>query len=173
MTPLAVAAERSTLSTPIPARPTTLSCLARSSSFAVTLVAERMASPSNSPMISASWSLSRLGLTTVSMPRSAKICTAAGESLSEMRTRGAMAASRCLAQRVLALRERPIEPGGEPLDVGGLDGRAAPDAQAGRRVAIERDIIGDAFFLERRRHAAGEGCPRIERQRRDRRIDHL
>src|ERR1043166_5437988 len=164
MTPLAVAAERSTLSTPIPARPTTLSCLARSSSFAVTLVAERMASPSNSPMISASWSLSRLGLTTVSTPRSAKICTAAGESLSEMRTRGAMAASRRFAQCVLALRERPIEPRGERLDVGGLDGRAAPYAQARRRVAIESDVVGDAFLLERRRHATGEGRLCVDRQ---------
>ena len=46
ITPRAVAAGISTLSTPMPARPTTFNFFARSSSFAVTLVAERMASPS-------------------------------------------------------------------------------------------------------------------------------
>ena len=46
MTPRAVAAGMSTLSTPMPARPTTFSFVARSSSLAVTLVAERMARPS-------------------------------------------------------------------------------------------------------------------------------
>ena len=46
ITPLAVAAGMSTLSTPMPARPTTFSFLACSSSLAVTLVAERIARPS-------------------------------------------------------------------------------------------------------------------------------
>ena len=46
ITPRAVAAGMSTLSTPMPARPTTFSFVARSSSLAVTLVLERMASPS-------------------------------------------------------------------------------------------------------------------------------
>ncbi len=46
MTPRAVAAGMSTLSTPMPARPTTFSFVARSSSLAVTLVLERMARPS-------------------------------------------------------------------------------------------------------------------------------
>ena len=79
MTPLAVAAGMSTLSTPMPARPMTFSLVARSSSFAVTLVAERIASPSKSPIISASFSLSgpSFGWNTVSMPRSLKIWTAA------------------------------------------------------------------------------------------------
>ena len=92
ITPLAVAAGMSTLSTPMPARPTTFSLVARSSSFAVTLVAERIASPSKSPIISASFSLSgpSLGWNTVSMPRSLKIWTAASERASEMRTLGAM-----------------------------------------------------------------------------------
>ena len=44
--PRAVAASMSILSTPVPARPTTLRRLARSSSSALTLVAERMARPS-------------------------------------------------------------------------------------------------------------------------------
>ena len=44
--PRAVAAGMSTLSTPIPARPTTFRLVAASSRSAVTLVAERIASPS-------------------------------------------------------------------------------------------------------------------------------
>ena len=39
----------------------------------------------------------------------------------------------------------PVEPGPERLDVGGVDGRAAPDAQARRRVAIAGDVVGGAF----------------------------
>lgn len=46
MMPRAVAAGISTLSTPMPARPITLSFVAASSSLAVALVAERMARPS-------------------------------------------------------------------------------------------------------------------------------
>jgi hypothetical protein len=46
MMPLAVAAGISTLSTPMPARPITLSFVALSMIFAVALVAERIASPS-------------------------------------------------------------------------------------------------------------------------------
>ena len=46
MTPLAVAALTSMLSTPMPARPITRSLLAAASTFSVTLVAERTARPS-------------------------------------------------------------------------------------------------------------------------------
>ena len=98
MMPRAVAAGISTLSTPMPARPITLRRVAPASSFAVTLVAERMARPSKSPMIAASLSLSlpRLGWKSTSTPRSLKICTAAGDSASEMRTRGAMGIPRII-----------------------------------------------------------------------------
>jgi hypothetical protein len=91
ITPCAVAAGISTLSTPMPARPTTLSLLARSSSFGVTFVAERMARPSYAPITSASLSLSlpRLASKVTSMPRSLKIWMAAGERASEIRTLGA------------------------------------------------------------------------------------
>ena len=58
MMPRREAAGMSTLSTPMPARPTTLRLVAASISFSVTLVAERIASPSYWPMISASLSLS-------------------------------------------------------------------------------------------------------------------
>jgi hypothetical protein len=42
----------------------------------------------------------------------------------------------------------PVEPGPERLDVGGVDGRAAPDAQARRGVAVAGDVEGGAFLLE-------------------------
>src|SRR6185503_4172482 len=53
-------------------------------------------------MISASLSLSlpRLGRKSTSMPRSLKICTAAGDSASEMRTFGAMTRSLLASQVV-------------------------------------------------------------------------
>ena len=90
MMPRAVAAGISTLSTPMPARPITLRPLACSRSLAVTLVAERMARPSKPSIAAASLSLSlpRLGWKSTSTPRSLKIWTAAGDSASEIRTRG-------------------------------------------------------------------------------------
>ena len=57
MMPRAVAAGMSTLSTPMPARPMTLSFFAFSRIFGVTLVAERMARPSKSPISAASFLL--------------------------------------------------------------------------------------------------------------------
>src|SRR4029079_16127641 len=95
MMPLAVAAGISTLSTPMPARPITFRFFAFSRIFGVTFVAERIARPSKSPMISASFSLSApsFGWKSTSTPRSLKICTAAGERASEMRTRGAIGIS--------------------------------------------------------------------------------
>jgi hypothetical protein len=93
MMPLAVAAGMSTLSTPMPARPITLRLFAFSKIFGVTLVAERIARPSKLPTTSASFSLSApsFGWKSTSTPRSLKICTAAGERASEMRTLGGMA----------------------------------------------------------------------------------
>src|ERR1051325_7928627 len=90
ITPLAVAAGMSTLSTPMPARPITFRFLAFSRIFGDTLVAERMARPSKWPTSSASLSLSlpRFGWKSTSVPRSLKICTAAGESASEISTLG-------------------------------------------------------------------------------------
>ena len=76
MMPAAVAAGMSTLSTPMPARPITRSRpFAAAITFGVTLVAERMASPSYSPTIFASRSLSEpsSGWKSTSMPRSRKI----------------------------------------------------------------------------------------------------
>src|SRR5580700_10402446 len=159
MMPRAVAAGMSTLSTPMPARPITLRLLARSSIFAVTLVAERIARPSKPLMVSASLSLSlpRLGWKSTSMPRSLKIATAASDKASEMRTFGAMTTSRGLRQGILGLGVSPIEPQRQRLDIGALDRRAAPDAQSRRRVAVCVDVIGDGLLVERASDAFDEG----------------
>src|SRR5262245_7646173 len=189
ITPLAVAAGMSTLSTPMPARPMTFRRFAFSRTLGVTLVAERMARPSKSPITCASCSLSApsLGWKSTVIPRSLKICTAAGESASEMRTLGDMAASdfvtfrfsasarsqvravairrylspgcrvarrhgwrgsRRFRQRVLTLGKGPIEPQRERLDISALHGRAAPDAQTRRRIAVGIDIVGNALLLQ-------------------------
>ena len=58
---------------------------------------------------------------------------------------------RRLGERVLAVGEGPVEPVRQRFDVGTLDGRAAPDAQARRRVAVGADVVGDALLLERGR----------------------
>ena len=81
-------------------------------------------------------------------------------------------ASRRLRQRVPALGEGPVEPQRQRLDIGALDGRAAPDAQAGRRIAVGIDVIGDALLLqrggnaldERRLRLGRQACPRPDRR---------
>ncbi len=95
MTPARLAAGMSTLSTPMPARPITLRFLAAARTFSVTFVAERMARPSTSftASRSASLSLPRFGSKRTSTPRSRKICTAASDSASEMRTTGLVLAA--------------------------------------------------------------------------------
>src|SRR5262245_49483228 len=199
MMPLAVAAGMSTLSTPMPARPITLRRFARSKTLGVTLVAERTARPSKLPMTSASFSLSApsFGWKSTSTPRSLKICTAAGESASEIRTLGRMlrplllsssakaglacathdrswcGTSRRLRQRVLGLGEGPVEPQGERLDIGALHRRAAPDAQARRRITIRVDVVGDALFLQRGGDALDERRLRLGGKFSHRRIDDL
>ena len=94
MMPRAVAAGMSTLSTPMPARPMTFSFvgllehlgrhLGRRADREAVIVADDAGEL---------LSLSRPGLTSTSTPRSLKISTAAGESLSEMSTRGVMVKS--------------------------------------------------------------------------------
>src|SRR6266481_933118 len=53
--------------------------------------------------------------------------------------------SRRLRQRGPGLGERPVDPLGQQRDVLCLDGGAAPDAQARRRIAIMREIVPGAF----------------------------
>src|SRR5215471_3591344 len=188
MMPLPVAAGISTLSTPMPARPITLRRAAFSRILAVTLVAERTARPSNSPMISArrALSLPRLGWKSTSTPRSLKIWTAAEESASEMRTRGVIGvALHCietgrsrrrlrrrgrgrsgrLRHRVLGFGERPVEPLRQGLDVAGIHRRAAPDAQARRGIAVMGEIVAGALLLHGGREALCEGGLGVEWQR--------
>src|SRR5690348_14130565 len=194
MMPFCVAAGISTLSTPMPARPMTFRFLAFSRTFGVTLVAERIARPSNCPISSASLSLSApsFGWKSTSTPRSLKICTAAGERASEISTLGAMRAFRkiCdgkkrrrvarrraksggLGKRFLRLGEGPVEPLRQRLDVARLDRGAAPDAQPRRGVAIGVDVVGDALLLEDRAEILHEGRLRFRRQLLDLGIDHL
>src|SRR5580658_9464056 len=174
MIPRAVAAAISTLSTPMPARPITLRLFACSSILAVTLVAERMASPSKPLMAAASLSLSlpRLGWKSTSTPRSLKMATAAGDSASEIRTLGAIGL-RSLRQRGLGLGVGPVEPQRQRLDVAALHGRAAPHPQTRRRIAIGVDVVGYGLFLERGGDAFDEGGLRVCGKPRYRRIDHF
>ena len=86
--PRAVAAGMSTLSTPMPARPTTFSFSAAAMISAVTLVAERMARPSKAPMQAFSSSGVMPGFTSTSTPRSRKISAARALNLSEINTFG-------------------------------------------------------------------------------------
>src|SRR5262249_2590313 len=111
MTPRAVAAGMSTLSTPMPARPITFRLFASPRILDVTLVAERIASPSK-PLIAAasrSLSLPSLGWKSTWTPRSLKICTAAGESASEMRTLGAMGRCSCRLANSRIASAQPAE----------------------------------------------------------------
>src|SRR5271170_6965271 len=162
-------------------------------------------------MILASSSLSRPGLTSTSTPRSLKMATAAGESLSEMRTRevmglmtlgwraalrplgidgsgsdskraaavlpqarsGSIRRSRCLGQLALLDSEGVIEPVGQRLDIGGFDCRAAPDAQAGRRIAIRPDVECDLLLLEKGSQRLRKRGLAIGGKGGDRRIDDL
>src|SRR2546423_15192311 len=94
-------------------------------------------------MILISSSLERPVFTSVSMPRSLKMATAAGDNLSEIRTLGMTTST------VLHLREGPIEPGRERFDIGCFHGGAAPDAQALRRRAIAADVEGGVFLLQK------------------------
>src|SRR4051812_26001704 len=108
-------------------------------------------------------SLERPGFTSACTPRSSKMRTAAGDSLSAMRTRGAMGRIPCVETRRCGFRarrgegvetrsgrglqggegfaERPVEPGGQGLQVGAVDRGPAPDAQPRRSVAVGADVI--------------------------------
>src|SRR5262245_16685864 len=125
-------------------------------------------------MISASLSLSlpRAGWKSTSTPRSLKICTAADERASEMRTLG-MTASRCLGQCGFGFRESPIQPRGQRLDVATLHCRATPAAQAGRCSPAEGATVGDASLFEQTGQGLGERRLVIAGEPRNRRVDDL
>src|SRR5690349_219702 len=70
-------------------------------------------------------------------------------------------------------RESVVEPGGERLDVGGLDGRAAPDAQAGRSVTVRTDVEGDLLPFEQTCNSLCERGLPVGGKRGDCGIDNL
>src|SRR5690606_16152593 len=74
-----------------------------------------------------------------------------------LKTLSVKRSGRLLKRRLLA-GEGPVEPWQQRLDAGGLDRGSAPDAQAGRGVAVVADVEGDALPVERRDEALGEGC---------------
>ena len=58
--------------------------------------------------------------------------------------------------------EGVLDPGEERLEVGRVDGRAAPDAQARRRVAVRTDVVPEARAgLEPNFHVAAPASPRV------------
>ena len=87
-TPRLVAAAMSTLSTPIPARPTTFKLSAAARTASVTLVAERIANPSYAPMMACNSSADRPVLTSASTPCAANTSTAFWLNLSLISTFG-------------------------------------------------------------------------------------
>src|SRR5690606_38759618 len=130
-------------------------------------------------MISASFSLSlpSFGWKSTSTPRSRKIWTAVSDSSSDTSTRGATIgllqsvrwdevkggsarkakpvarSGRSLGKAGFLGLEGPGKPGHQRLEIRGLDRCTRPDAQAGRRIAISADVIGDTLLVEKRDHA--------------------
>src|SRR5690348_7397305 len=64
--------------------------------------------------------------------------------------------SRRLGERCFGFGEGPVEPGRERLDVGRLDGRAAPDTQARRRIAVMTEVETGTFLFEQAGELLGE-----------------
>src|SRR6201995_1725853 len=83
------------------------------------------------------------GLSSASMPRSLKMASAAGESLSAIRTLGMSGA--------FHLSPGPVEPGNESLDVGAFHRGAAPDAKARRGRTVMAGVQRHAFPVEQGR----------------------
>src|SRR3954469_6152003 len=100
----------------------------------------------------------RPGLRSTSRPRRRKMSTAAGDSLSLIRTLGMrtlVVQIECRFPPPLGgelggggllenLRVRPLQPRQQGLDVCGLNGCATPDTQPRGRIAIRTDIEGHA-----------------------------
>src|SRR6476620_8026406 len=78
-----------------------------------------------------------------------------------------------LGERRLLHRVRPVEPIGQDAEVRRLDGRAGPDAEMRRRVAMEVDVVGDAFLVQARGDVLEERLLRLFVEASDLRIDDL
>src|SRR5437763_2248296 len=90
-------------------------------------------------MIPFSSSGERPGFSSTSMPRWRKIAAARGSILSAIKTLTGSATGRL---------PRPVEPRPERFDVRRVDGCPAPDAKAGRRIAIGGDVVGGVLAFE-------------------------
>src|SRR4051812_694326 len=112
-------------------------------------------------MISRNSADDRPGRTSASMPRVRKISTAAGESLSLIRTLGmvSLLGGSSGREEGRGLSEGPVEPGQQRFDIGGFDGGAAPNSQSGGCVAIRGDVVRDALRFEQRGQPFG--CVRL------------
>src|SRR5580704_6005627 len=62
---------------------------------------------------------------------------------------------------VLLLLPGPVEPWQQRLDIAPLDGRAGPDADAGRRSAVARQIVAHALGFKTRGHRVYRLEPRL------------
>src|SRR5579862_9683354 len=78
-----------------------------------------------------------------------------------------------LGQLRFGLGKGPVNPLREQRDVGSLHRGAAPDAQAGRRVAVMREVEAGGFLLDHCDQLLDEVRLRIRIQRGDRRIGEL
>src|ERR1700724_1175828 len=68
---------------------------------------------------------------------------------------------RRLRQRSLGLGESPVDPLRQERDVARFHRGAAPAPQAGRRVAVVREIVARAFLLHQGNQLLGKIRPRI------------
>src|SRR3546814_9377858 len=108
------------------------------------------------------------GFSSTSTPCARKTSAALGSIWSAIRTLGMFVFSSCpgesrgvqsgapaFAGELSSPRflEGPVEPRAQCFDVVGFDRRSAPDADAGRGVAIAGDVVGRAFGFEQGCHA--------------------
>src|SRR5712671_5981097 len=108
--------------------------------------------------------------TSASMPRSPKISTARGLSSSAIRTLGMRETLSCLVGSGTHLLVRPLEPREQGFEIAALDGGAGPDPQARRRLAVRRDVVGDALLLEQLGDLAPDRNLGVRRQRGEPRV---
>src|SRR5450631_138498 len=78
-----------------------------------------------------------------------------------------------LSEICLGFRKGEIEPRCQRLDIARLDGRAAPDTKAGRRIPVGADVKGGLFLFEQTFKRFREGGLARMWKRRDGRVDNL
>src|SRR5215475_12052897 len=106
------------------------------------------------------------------MPRSLKICTAAGDNASDIRTLGIAMTFRLveqdtlqqkgqrescgLGQFCLGLGKGPVEPGRQYFNIAPLDRCSTPDAETRRGIPVKGNIVSDTLLLEEAGQCLGE-----------------